>query len=146
MKRNSVVPAAMKAMPLIIAGALWATIAIGQTASEPVQVEITVEAPRTVPRVPDASDPGSGGTAVLTYRTTVRYVDLDLSRPGDAARLMLRVNNAARYACKQLDRLYPLDRDTNCAEKASLGARPQAEAVIAAARSASGVAPSTAGQ
>lgn len=131
MTNKNAIRAAAKAMACLATTVLPGLSAMAQTAAEPPQVEIVVEAPRTIPREADAPEAGSGTTSILTYRTTVRYADLDLSRPADAARLMVRIDNAARYACRQLDRLYPLDEDTGCFEKASLGAKTRAQALIA---------------
>lgn len=100
--------------------------------------EITVEAPRSIPRQFDRHDPGGGVNTVMTFKTTVRYADLDLTKEADAARLLIRVDFAARYACKQLDRLYPLDPDANCLERAITNATPRAKAAIAAAGSPPG--------
>ncbi|MFT4026821.1 MAG: hypothetical protein QM676_08485 [Novosphingobium sp.] len=67
--------------------------------------EITVEALRSVP-VPIERSPYTGAAvAVTTVRMSVLYGDLDLAAARDADRLLLRIRNVARDACKQLDRL-----------------------------------------
>ncbi len=76
---------------------------------------------------------GAADKAVITLQISVRYADLDLADPADAARLMIRVEGAARDACRQLDRLYPLDKDKDCVVRAVGDARPRAQAVIDAA-------------
>jgi UrcA family protein len=98
------------------------------------QNEITVEAPRSVP-VPVERSPYTGAAiSTTTVRMPVLYGDLDLTTLRDADRLMLRIHNGARDACIQLDRLYPLNPDDSCVDKAVENARPAAAAAIAAAR------------
>jgi UrcA family protein len=96
--------------------------------------EITVIAPRTVtdrfqPSVPDAV-----AKATISLRLIVLYTDLDLKTETGTARLMTRIDSAARDACKYLDRLYPLDPDKACIDAAVASARPQADAAIAAVK------------
>lgn len=96
--------------------------------------EITVEAPRSVP-VPVERNPYTGAAiATTTVRMPVLYGDLDLTTQRDADRLMLRIRNGARDACGQLDRLFPLNPDESCVDKAAENAKPAAVAAIAAAR------------
>lgn len=96
--------------------------------------EITVEAPRTVP-IPVERNPYTGAAiATTTVRMSVLYGDLDLTTQRDSDRLMLRIRNVARDACKQLDRLYPLNPDENCVDRTVENAAPLGQAVIAAAR------------
>ncbi len=96
--------------------------------------EITVEAPRSVPVRVERSPYTGAAVAVTTVRMSVLYGDLDLATLRDANRLMVRVRNVARDACKQLDRLYPLDPDETCIDKAVDHAAPLASAAIAVAR------------
>jgi len=96
--------------------------------------EITVEAPRSVPMPVERSPYTGAAIAVTTVRMTVLYADLDLATARDADRLMLRIRNVARDACKQLDRLYPLNPDENCIDSTVEKAAPLGQAVIAAAR------------
>lgn len=119
---------------LMAAGwAMPATMAGAQT-PEGSQTEITVEAPRSVPMRIERNPYTGAAIAVTTVRMSVLYGDLDLTAPRDADRLMLRVRNVARDACKQLDRLFPLDPDETCIDKAVDNAAPLATAAIAAAR------------
>ena len=98
--------------------------------------EITVEAPRSLP-VPVERNPYSGAAvAVTTVRMSVLYGDLDLTTGRDAERLMERIHNVARDACRQLDRILPLTPDEQCAGKAAANAQALAQATIAAARPA----------
>ena len=57
----------------------------------------------------------------------VSYADLDMKSPDGVAELDRRVNVAANYVCKQLDRRYPEgDPDSfYCAKNAISGAKPQ---------------------
>ncbi|RVT38677.1 UrcA family protein [Sphingobium algorifonticola] len=121
---------------LMAAAALLApgASAIAQQPAPPGEAVITVEAPRQAP-VPVEHSPYTGAAiAVTTVRMTLLYGDLDLRAPRDAQRLMLRIRNVARDACKQLDRLYPLNPDESCIENTVAHATPLGQAVIAAAR------------
>ena len=69
-------------------------------------------------------DTAGAAVAVTPVRMSVLYGDLDLSTPRDAHRLMLRVRNVAPDACKALDRLYALDPDESCNDKAVSNAAP----------------------
>lgn len=120
-------------MLMATAWAMPATMAGAQTA-EGSQNEITVEAPRSVPMRIERNPYTGAAITVTTVRMAVLYGDLDLTAPRDADRLMLRVRNVARDACKQLDRLFPLDPDETCIDKAVDNAAPLATAAIAAAR------------
>lgn len=107
--------------------------AVAQNTSEESTPVITVTAPRTVTSPVRRHGRGAADKAVITLQISVRYADLDLADPADAARLMIRVEGAARDACRQLDRLYPLDKDKDCVVRAVGDARPGAQAVIDAA-------------
>lgn len=106
----------------------------------PDEREIVVEAPRTIlpPPPPEelapARDRFTGAPIVVTtVRISAFYGDLDLTQPASAARLMTRIERVSRDACATLDRLHPLTRDPDCVGRAVAGARPAAEALIAAA-------------
>lgn len=125
---------ALFAVPLLGGSLAFTGTALVQPADE-AKNEITVEAPRSV-AVPVERNPYTGAAvAVTTVRMSVLYGDLDLSRSADADRLLVRIRNVAREACKQLDRLLPLNPDDTCTDKAVAQATPLASAVIAAARS-----------
>lgn len=114
--------------------ALVALGSAGVAAAPDAGDEITVEAPRTVP-IPVERNPYTGAAiAMTTVRMSVLYGDLDLTTQRDSDRLMLRIRNVARDACKQLDRLYPLNPDENCVDRTVENAAPLGQAVIAAAR------------
>lgn len=119
----------------LVAGAIiwaWAGPAVAQTAV-PEGPVITVTAPRTVTDHVRRNDRTSEGPAVISLQLAIRYADLDLALPAHAARLMVRVEGAARDACHHLDRMYPLDPDKRCVERAIADATPRAQAVIDAA-------------
>lgn len=121
-------------IPLLAAG----FAASGHAAPAPVPAatknEITVEAPRAVAMPIERSPYTGAAVAVTTVRMSVLYGDLDLARQHDADRLMLRIGNVARDACRQLDRLYPLSPDATCIDQAVKNAAPLASAIIASAR------------
>ena len=95
---------------------------------------IVVEAPRSAPMRSERS-PYTGATIVVTIvKIPARYGDLNLANPRDAARLMTRLDRVAHDACGQLDRLFPLDPDSNCVRGALAKARTSARAVISAAQ------------
>ncbi len=117
----------LMAASVLLAGSVTAFAQEAPPASEQ---EITVTAPRTVNDRVRRKDRASRGQAVVSVQLGVMYGDLDLALPGDAARLMERVDIAARDACKYLDRLYPLDPDKDCVDRATSDGRPRAQAVV----------------
>lgn len=72
----------------------------------------------------------------VTVSHRVSYADLDLATQTGAAALEQRVKETAVAACKQLDRLYPLEakNERECTSAAIAQASPQVENAIAAAR------------
>ena len=103
----------------------------GDTANE---LEIVVEAPRSVP-VPGERSPYTGAPIIVTtVRIPALYGDLDLAQPTDAARLMKRLDRVAHDACGQLDRLYPLNPDADCVDRAVAKATVTAKSLIATAQ------------
>jgi UrcA family protein len=71
--------------------------------------------------------------AVISISMPARFGDLDLSKPENAERLMVRIHSVARDACRYLDRLYPLDVDSECEARAVANATPEAKKAIEAA-------------
>ena len=124
------------ARSLLIAAALGLNpqLAAAQSADAAATDEIVVVAPRTVTDQFQPSVPDAVAKATISLRLIVLYTDLDLKSETGTARLMTRIDSAARDACKYLDRLYPLDPDTECIDAAVASARPQADAAIAAVR------------
>ena len=130
----------MRRIALVTAPPLLAAVAFlvvqGAAASQPADEDpanaITVVAPRAITNQVPRSVSG-GGMATVTIRISVLYGDLNFTRPADGARLMARINAAARDACRHLDRLYPLVVDRSCVANAVADATPRANAVIASA-------------
>ncbi|WP_338466824.1 UrcA family protein [Novosphingobium sp. ZN18A2] len=95
---------------------------------------ITVEAPRLVKR-PAAKEAHTGAEFMsTTVAIPVLYSDLDLTKDSDAERLMARIERVATDACRELDRVYPLDPDPDCITRAAGNAQQSAREAIDAAR------------
>lgn len=128
--------AATCALLAIAAGS--GSVAVAQETTAPESETITVIAPRTLPP-PKKRSPYTGAQGIeMKLSIPVLYNDLDLSTPRDAQRLMDRVEYVARDACKELDRLYPLDPDPDCVHKASANGKKAAKMVIEAAAAEKG--------
>jgi UrcA family protein len=95
--------------------------------------EIVVMAPRSITADLPEDTEKRQQKAVISISMAARFDDLDLSKPGNADRLMVRIHSVARDACRYLDRMYPLDVDAECEAKAVANATPQAEKAIAEA-------------
>ena len=105
-----------------------------QVPEEQVAAEIVVTAPRAVP-VPAERKPYAGEPVLIaTVKIPVRLGDLDLKDPASGDRLFTRIKRVAQDACGQLDRLYPLNPDPNCIDRAIAAVRPAAEALLKATR------------
>lgn len=104
--------------------------AYGQNVQESRSSDIVVEAPRQLP-VPAPRGTYSGAPiAVTSIKIPVFYTDLDLRNERDRRNLLIRVENVARDACRYLDRLYPLNPDPHCVDKATPAATAAARAAI----------------
>ena len=100
--------------------------------------EIVVIAPRSITAdLPEKTETRQQ-KAVISISMAARFDDLDLSKPENAERLMVRIHSVARDACKYLDRMYPLDVDPECEAKAVANATPQADKAIAEAAGRAG--------
>ncbi len=90
--------------------------------SDAVVGEVTIEAPKVVER----TRYGVIGQEIL-MSVRVSYADLDMQSADGVAELDRRVNVAANYVCKQLDRRYPAGEPEAfyCAKNAVSGAKPQ---------------------
>lgn len=95
---------------------------------------IVVIAPRPITAEIRERGPNGRETAIISLKMVVQYVDLDLKQAGNVDLLMARIRSVARDACKYLDRLYPLNPDPDCQDRAFQNAMPQARAAIAAAQ------------
>jgi UrcA family protein len=106
--------------------------ALAQQAA-PVQ-EVTVQAERATSTVVGRSGSTGAPIELIELRHRVSYADLDLATHAGATALEKRVTDAGAAACKELDKLYPLEpKEANCAKKAADGAMPQVHAAVAAA-------------
>lgn len=94
---------------------------------------IVVEAPRTLPPPPGHSSFTGAPIITTTVKISALYGDLDLTQPAAATRLMTRIERVAQDACLHLDRLYPLNPDAGCVDRAVAGAAPAVKAIIDAA-------------
>jgi UrcA family protein len=86
--------------------------------------EIVVVAPRPITAEIVESSPGNREKAVISLKMVVQYGDLDLRKAEDQDRLMVRIRSVARDACRYLDRLYPLDPDSQCEARAVADTKP----------------------
>ena len=96
--------------------------------------EITVVAPRQVTREVVGRSSSTGADIELVSLTRrVSYADLDLALHADVMKLEERINDTAREACDQLERLYPVaSRDNrDCVGQAVGGAMQRVNEVIA---------------
>jgi UrcA family protein len=108
--------------------------AAASAADTQVSAEVTVQAERPTTTVVGRA--GTGAPVVLAnvqYR--VSYSDLELSIPSNAQLLKTRVREAARGACADLNKLYPISTtgSNECSAKAEERAMPQVLSAIAAA-------------
>jgi len=115
---------------LIALSAMCAATA-ASAADTPVTGEVTVQAQRPNAKVVGRTAIGAPVVlASVDYR--VSYSDLDLSIASNAKVLKTRVQDAARGACADLERLYTVGNG-ECSHKAVEGAMPQVLSAIAAA-------------
>lgn len=74
---------------------------------------------------------------IMTTSQQVSFADLDLSKPADVATLRERIRDAAREACRRLDRAVPAGRSVSppagCQATASVQALAVANELVAAA-------------
>ena len=120
---------------LIALSAMFAATA-ATAADTQVTGEVTVQAERPTAKVVGRSQIGAPVISTgVQYR--VSYSDLDLSIPSNAKVLKTRVRDAAREACADLDKLYPISTSgsNECSQKAEEGTMPQVLSAIAAAES-----------
>jgi UrcA family protein len=118
---------------LIALSAMLAATA-ASAADTPVSGEVTVQAERPTERVVGRSATGAP-TILAGVQYRISYSDLELSIPSNAKVLKERVRDAARGACADLDRLYPIGTSSSgeCLRKSEEAAMPQVLSAIAAA-------------
>ena len=115
---------------LVGAGFLTASAMAQQSAPQ----EVTVIAERPTVHVVGAKMGASAQTEIIELRHRVSFADLDLVTVAGAKTLQTRVANAAKAACEELNKLYPLkERESTCAADAEKAAKAQVDAAIAAA-------------
>jgi UrcA family protein len=126
-------------LSLAVAAAGFA-LASGTAAAQqtPSTSEIIVEAPhleRTTERGPQG-----GPIEIIAVTHHVSYRDIDIGTNSGAQVLEQRIKNAAKAACQEIDKLYPLKvpvaSDPPCEKGAVDKAMVQARAAIAAAEKA----------
>ena len=128
-RRKAAIVTALFAGAVLIQGPVRA-----QAPSAVEDQSIVVEAPRTLPPPADRNTLTGAPIVTTTVKISALYGDLDLTQPAAAARLMTRIERVARDACLYLDRLYPLNPDPACVDRAVAGATPAAQAIIDAAK------------
>jgi UrcA family protein len=144
-RRNTMAPKFLKlfAIPagcgLLIAAASTApTIAAAQNAQARQLPEVIVEAGPVNRAVVGRSRTTNAPVESVTVDYHVRYSDLDLVKHSDVMMLHQRVEMAARQACEDLDKLYPLERSRNqtrtCTDEAVRSANQQIEQAITSAQ------------
>lgn len=128
--RNSPTTGAGVALAALGVAMLGGAAAAEQAAS---LQEVTVQAERATSTVVGRTSSGMP-IELIELRHRVSYADLDLATHAGATALEKRVTDASAAACKELDKLYPLEsKEANCAKKAADGAMPQVHAAVAAA-------------
>jgi UrcA family protein len=118
---------------LIALSALFAATA-ASAADTQVSGEVTVQADRPAAKVVGRSQIGAP-VLLSSVQYRVSYSDLELSIPSNAKAFKARVRDAARDACADLGKLYPISAGSSdeCARKAEEGVTPLVESAIAAA-------------
>jgi UrcA family protein len=117
---------------LLALSAMFAATA-ANAGDTPVTSDVTVQAERPTTKVVGRTAFAPVILATVQYR--ISYSDLDLSIPTNAQLLKDRVRDAAREACKDLDKLYPITTSSSseCLRKTEQNATPQVLSAIAAA-------------
>jgi UrcA family protein len=117
----------------LIAGAAFALVGTAAWAQQP--PEIIVEAPHVHPTTERTSTGGTIDVISVTHR--VNYADLDISTAAGAKALEQRVTSAAKAACQEIKKLYPLadpaPGNPPCEKTAVSKAMAQVDAAVAAA-------------
>ena len=118
---------------LIALSALFAAAAANAVDTQ-VTGEVTVQAERPTTKVVGRSQTGAP-VLLSSVQYRVSYSDLELSDPSNAKVLKTRVREAARNACADLSKLYPVSTtgSSDCSAKAEERAMAQVLSAIAAA-------------
>jgi UrcA family protein len=119
---------------IVVAGAAASGFASGTAAAQSAE-GVTVTVSRSVETRVGTNYSGLPIKDVsLSYAVNLK--DIDLASTAGAGELDKRVNDAARAACKDISRLYPISKpdDTACAKAAVDRAMPRIRELVAAAR------------
>jgi UrcA family protein len=100
---SAAVIGAMFCGALVFSHAAWAQ----PTAAPAESKELTVIAPEVERKVTGQTGHHRYDVVVLSTTSKVSYADLDLSKPGDAAQLKKRIEDAGREACRRIDHASP---------------------------------------
>jgi len=131
----------------VVSVAIGSGLAAAQQPQQSIDEVVVIAKPVTIRTAPPVTmgTPVNTGTVgrstigapieLIELRGRVSYADLDLTKQADLAELDKRLNDAAKEACKDLARLYPVGhRDTrSCIGEALDSAKEQKQVVIAAA-------------
>ena len=114
-------------------GVAGSVVLAGTLLAQPV-TEVTVKATRESKIVVGRAPTGAAIEEISLMRR-VSYADLDLSTKSGADALEKRVNDAAKGACDELDKNYPLTEKSapDCTKAAIKDAMVDVRAVVAAA-------------
>ena len=135
LKRRNRIALPVAAIPAMALCLLAPTTSFAAESDAPAHV--IVEAARVTRKVVGRTDIGAP-IELMSLRAHVKYSDLDLATSAGAAALKGRVSEAARLACLDLDKMYPLlEPDPECARRATDDAAPQVKAAVARAEAKS---------
>lgn len=118
---------------VIVSGLILATSHIALAQSSTSQ-EITVTAPQVT--VQKAEKGPSGFSRVMVYSADrqVSFADLDLTTDAGIDTFRTRIRDAARDACEQISKEYPMVEDASCERVAIAHAAVRANQIIDAAK------------
>ena len=127
--------------PCTVVRAIAAGLAIASAPSFAQQQEIIVESPRVqATRLP--THVGDLPVEVITVSHVMSYSNIDISTSSGAKVLEQRIEDAAKAACQDIDKLYPtpmrppVNATPSCEKAATDAAMIRAKAAIAAAEKA----------
>lgn len=127
-------------IPLLLSACALASTSVFATET-PTGPDITISAERPAATVVGRT---SSGAQIVQYEVSYRlsYDDLDLTTSAGADELRKRVEVAATSACKDLDKIHPVERpDSSCARKTVEKSMPQADRAISKAQAKVGAKP-----
>ena len=94
---------------------------------------ITVVAPREMVKTVGHSATTGAPIEEVSLSFTVSYAGLDLANSSDYAEIEKRIKDTAAEACKQLDKMYPLDEpDEGCAARVADTGMAELKAMVGA--------------